>query len=240
MLGFVIEPSITKIDQRRLSNINEWPIPKSAEQVRKIMGVVSYLRSYVPMISKIAAPLDALRNDKNVLEKWTPLHTERLNSIKEILMSKAILHTPKMSEKMYLETDASQYTVSAVLTQRDEQNRTLIIAMASTSLPPSSQNWSVNRRELFAIYYWFQRFRSLLLGHPNIEVWTDHRAITFYYTTHIPNRTIQSYMDVLSEFSFTVTYIKGLDNILPDLLSRIYPPDDNDKELEDEEEKKIK
>lgn len=239
MLGFVIGPGITKIDQRRLSNINEWPIPKSAEQVRKIMGVVSYLRNYVPKISDIAAPLDALRNDKDVENKWTQLHTDRLNSIKQILMSKAILHTPRMEDKMYLETDASQYAASAILTQRDDKGRTIIIAMASTSLPTSAQNWSVNRRELFAIYYGFQRFRSLLLGHPKIEVWTDHKAITFYYTTHVPNRTIQSYMDVLNQFSFTVTYIKGIDNILPDLLSRLYPPLDNEKELE-EEDKKIK
>ncbi|KAG2228457.1 hypothetical protein INT48_007575, partial [Thamnidium elegans] len=223
MLGFVVGPGITKIDQRRLSNINEWPIPKSAEQVRKIMGVVSYLRNYVPKISDIAAPLDALRNDKDVLNKWTSFHTDRLNNIKQILMSKAVLHTPDMQKKMYLETDASQYAASAVLTQRDNNGRTIIIAMASTSLPSSAQNWSVNRRELFAIYYGFQRFRSLLLGHQDIEVWTDHKAITFYYTTHIPNRTIQSYMDVLSEFSFSVTYIKGINNVLPDLLSRLYP-----------------
>lgn len=239
MLGFVIGPGITKIDQRRLSNINEWPIPESAEQVRKIMGVVSYLRNYVPKISDIAAPLDALRNDKDVKNKWTQAHTDRLQNIKQILMSKAILHTPRMEDKMYLETDASQYAASAVLTQRDDKGRTLIIAMASTSLPPAAQNWSVNRRELFAIYYGFQRFRSLLLGHPKIEVWTDHRAITFYYTTHVPNRTIQSYMDVLNQFSFTVTYIKGINNVLPDLLSRLYPPLDNQEEL-DEEEKKIK
>ncbi|KAG2191017.1 hypothetical protein INT47_001072, partial [Mucor saturninus] len=174
MLGFVIGPGITKIDQRRLSNIHEWPIPKSAEQVRKIMGVVSYLRNYVPKISDIAAPLDKLRNDKDVKNKWTQFHTDRLNNIKQILLSKAVLHTPRMENKMYLETDASQYAASAVLTQRDDKNRTIIIAMASTSLPASAQNWSVNRRELFAIYYGFQRFRSLLLGHPKIEVWTDH------------------------------------------------------------------
>ncbi|KAG2191999.1 hypothetical protein INT47_006066 [Mucor saturninus] len=239
MLGFVVGPGITKIDQRGLSNVHEWPIPKSAQQVRKIMGALSYLRNYVPKISDIAAPLDKLRNDKDVKSKWTQLHTDRLESIKQILLSKAVLHTPKMENKMYLETDASQCAASAILTQRDDKNRTIIIAMASTSLPASAQNWSVNRRELFAIYYGFQRFRSLLLGHPQIEVWTDHCAITFYYTTHVPNRTIQSYMDILNQFSFTVTYIKGIDNVLPDLLSRLYPPLDDQYEL-DEEDKKIK
>ena len=154
-------------------------------------------------------------------------------------MSKAVLHTPRMDKKMYLETDASQYAASAILTQRDDKNRTVIIAMASTSLPKSAQNWSVNRRELFAIYYGFQRFRTLLLGHPNIEVWTDHRAITFYYTTHVPNRTIQSYMDVLNEFNFTVTYIKGINNTLPDLLSRLYPPVDDESDIE-EDDKAVK
>lgn len=154
-------------------------------------------------------------------------------------MSKTVLHTPDMTKKMYLETDASQYAASAVLTQRDENGRTIIIAMASTSLPSSAQNWSVNRKELFAINYGFKRFRSLLLGHQDIEVWTYNKAITSYYTTHIPNRTIQSYMDVLSEFSFSVTYIKGINNVLPDLLSRLYPEVNYEEEVE-EDDKKIK
>ncbi|KAG1090832.1 hypothetical protein G6F42_019589 [Rhizopus arrhizus] len=38
LLGFVVGPGIQKIDMRRLSNIDEWPIPKNAKQVRSIMG----------------------------------------------------------------------------------------------------------------------------------------------------------------------------------------------------------
>jgi hypothetical protein len=66
LLGFIVGPGITKIDHRRLSNIDKWPIPKNAAQVRSIMGVISHLRDYCPMLSKVAAPLDQLRNDKDV------------------------------------------------------------------------------------------------------------------------------------------------------------------------------
>jgi hypothetical protein len=66
LLGFVVGQGVTKIDTRRLSNIDDWKIPKTAKQVRSLMGVISHLRDYCPMLSKVAAPIDALRNSKSV------------------------------------------------------------------------------------------------------------------------------------------------------------------------------
>jgi hypothetical protein len=67
MLGFVVGPGVTKLeDMRRLSVIdNMFQIPRNCKQVRSLMGVISYMRDFVPMISKIASPIDALRNSKD-------------------------------------------------------------------------------------------------------------------------------------------------------------------------------
>jgi hypothetical protein len=108
MLGFVVGPGVIKLDMRRLSDIdNMFQIPRNAKQVRSLMGVISYMRDFVPMISKIASPIDALRNCKDSKFNWTALHTKRLQALKEILLSNAIVHTPKMDQWFYLETDAS-------------------------------------------------------------------------------------------------------------------------------------
>ncbi|OBZ81696.1 Retrovirus-related Pol polyprotein from transposon opus [Choanephora cucurbitarum] len=194
MLGAIIGPQITKIDCRRLSSIHEWISCENAVQVRALMGVITYMRAYVPMISKVAAPLDALRNDPDVKNHWTELHTKSLEAVKQILLSNAVLHMPDMSKPFTLETDASLYGIAYALTQRDDHGRTVHIALLSQSLSVSQQNWHVLRRKLYACVWGLDRLRPLLFNHPRIEIHTDHEAITFLYTCKHLNRAIQGYL----------------------------------------------
>ena len=120
LLGFVISRNITKIDTRKLSNIDSWEIPKTTKQVRSIMGVISHLLEYCPMLLKVAAPIDSLRKKKDIKNKWTQLHTDRFEIIKQILMSNQILYAPEPSLPYYLQTDASVLGISACLYQKDE------------------------------------------------------------------------------------------------------------------------
>jgi hypothetical protein len=240
LLGFVVGPGITKIDMRRLSNIDSWPIPKTAKQVKSIMGIVSHLRDYCPMLSKVAAPIDQLRNDKDVKTNWTQLHTDRLNTIKQILLSNQILHSPVLKDKFYLQVDASLFGIAACLYQKDDLGRIKHIGFVSKSLNQAERNWSTNRRETVAIVFGLQKFRSLLWGHPNLEILTDHIALTYMFTSTNLNSTLQNYLEILSEYNFTISHVKGMDNVLSDALSRLYPPIEEDQILEEENQKQIR
>ncbi|KAK4515474.1 Homogentisate 1,2-dioxygenase [Mucor velutinosus] len=240
LLGFVVGPHVSKVDMRRLSDIDHWGPCKSAKQVKQLAGVISYLRPHIPNLSKLMAPIDALRNDPDAGSKWTEEHTKRLEIIKKVLLSEALLTAPDMNKKFYLECDASLYAVAVILTQRDDQGRTVYVAMLSKSLTKSQQNWPVLRRELYAVLFGLVRLRPLLYGHPEIEVMTDHRALIYIYTCKCPTRVIQNYMEILNEYpQLQFTHIKGLDNILPDKLSRLYEPLEDYTELAGDSDKKI-
>ncbi|KAK4512219.1 uncharacterized protein ATC70_003755 [Mucor velutinosus] len=240
LLGFVVGPHVSKVDMRRLSDIDHWGPCKSAKQVKQLAGVISYLRPHIPNLSKLMAPIDALRNDPDAGSKWTEEHTKRLEIIKKVLLSEALLTAPDMNKKFYLECDASLYAVAVILTQRDDQGRTVYVAMLSKSLTKSQQNWPVLRRELYAVLFGLVRLRPLLYGHPEIEVMTDHRALIYIYTCKCPTRVIQNYMEILNEYpQLQFTHIKGLDNILPDKLSRLYEPLEDHTELAGDSDKKI-
>ncbi|KAK4519292.1 Methylcrotonoyl-CoA carboxylase beta chain, mitochondrial [Mucor velutinosus] len=240
LLGFVVGPHVSKVDMRRLSDIDHWGPCRSAKQVKQLAGVISYLRPHIPNLSKLMAPIDALRNDPDAGSKWTDEHTKRLEIIKKVLLSEALLTAPDMNKKFYLECDASLYAVAVILTQRDDQGRTVYVAMLSKSLTKSQQNWPVLRRELYAVLFGLVRLRPLLYGHPEIEVMTDHRALIYIYTCKCPTRVIQNYMEILNEYpQLQFTHIKGLDNILPDKLSRLYEPLEDHTELAGDSDKKI-
>lgn len=240
LLGFIISKNITKIDTKRLSNIDTWEIPKTTKQVRSLMGIISHLRSYCPMLSKLAAPIDSLRNKKNIQGKWTALHTDRLERIKQILMSNQILYAPDPSKPYYMQTDASVLGISACLFQKDDLGRIKHIAFASRSLNSAERNWSTNRRETAAIVFGFEKYKPLLWGHNQIIVLCDHLALTYLFTSSTLNNTLQGYLEILGEYNFSVAHIKGMDNILADRLSRLYPEIAEDKELADEYDQQIK
>ncbi|KAG2190588.1 hypothetical protein INT47_010338 [Mucor saturninus] len=189
---------------------------------------------------RISYSINALRNcsEKNKPFKWTAQQDEALKSLKTWLTSSTILHTIDMNKRIYIETDASHYAYGVLISQRDELGRSLYITFASKTFGKHEMAWSVNRKETYAIVYAFKKYRSILWGHPDIVVLTDHRSLVFMNTATHLCRTLQNYKDVLSEFKYRVEYIPGFSNTFPDILSRLYPPEVEDQILREDEEKK--
>ena len=233
MLGFVVTEMGTMVDPRKLKTVNDWPIPRSGKDIQRFMGLVNYFREYIPKISQVAAPLDRLRNVADVKSHWTEVHTSSFKTLKDILNSRALLHYPDMSKKFIIATDASQYGIAAVLTQKDELDRTKHIAFWSSSLSPSQRRWSTTKRELYAIVEALKRFRPYVWG-TKFEVHTDHKALVYLHTQKVANSMMIGWLEILLDFDFDVIHIQGILNTLPDELSRLYPPDD-DKTLEEGE-----
>jgi hypothetical protein len=109
------------------------------------------------------------------------------------------------------------------------------------SLNPAERNWSTNRREIAAIVFGLIGFRPLLWGHPlPVEVRTDHIALTYMFTSTTLNSTLQSYMDIIGQYTLNIVHLKGIANKLPDALSRVYPPIIEDQTLEGEQDRNIR
>jgi hypothetical protein len=73
--------------------------------------------------------------------------------------------------------DASDYAVGAVLGQRVEKIFHPIF-YASKTLNEAQLNYTVTEKELLAIVYAFEKFRSYLVG-SKVIVYTDHSAIRY-------------------------------------------------------------
>jgi hypothetical protein len=241
MLGFVVDASGVRVDQSKLTNVAKWPLPnKSKKHIQQFMGLVNYLREFIPMISRVAEPLTSLVNAENVEELWTNRRTQSFNAIKEILQSKMMLHYPDLSKKFYVATDASLYGVAAVLFQKNDVGQDLYVGFVSSSLSPSQRRWSTTKRELYAVVLALLKFRKYIWGN-KFTVFTDHKALVYLHTQKIANPMMTGWIETLLDFDFDVVHIPGILNKLPDILSRLYPPlEDEHKLVEDIDAPKIK
>jgi hypothetical protein len=240
MLGFVVDASGVRVDQSKLTNVSKWPLPnKNKKHIQQFMGLVNYLREFVPMISRVAEPLTSLVNAENVEELWTDRHTKSFETIKEILQSKMMLHYPDLSKQFYVATDASLYGVAAVLFQKNEAGQDLYIGFVSSSLSPSQRRWSTTKRELYAVVLALLKFRKYIWG-KKFTVFTDHKALVYLHTQKIANPMLIGWIETLLDFDFDVVHIPGILNKLPDILSRLYSPlEDENKLVEDSVTSKI-
>jgi len=98
-----------------------------------------------------------------------------MQSLKEGLISSLVLALPKDEGIYVLDTDASNFSIGAVLSQnQDGEER--VIAYASKALSRSERNYCVTRREMLAVVYYMRAFRQFLLGR-KFQIRTDHAAL---------------------------------------------------------------
>ena len=120
-------------DPQKIEKVRDYPTPKNLKTLQQFLGLASYYRHYIPLFSKIAAPLHALTRN-TAAYVWTPLCQQAFDKLKELLTTSPVLAFPNLSQPFLLETDASGKGVGAVLSQRQEDCSIRPIAYASRTL----------------------------------------------------------------------------------------------------------
>ena len=108
--------------------------------------------------------------------------------------------------------DASDYAVGAVLGQRRDK-RLHVIYYASQMLNDAQINYATTEKELLAIVFAFDRFRSYLVGSKAI-VYTDHSAIKHLMAKKDAKPRFIRWVLLLQEFDFEIREKKGAENLV--------------------------
>lgn len=222
VLGHILNGSSRTADPDKVQAIQDWPVPHSGKDIERLLGFLNYLRDYIPLYAMIAAPLEPLRKFKVLGARWVPACAAAFSTFKSVLASQVTICFPDYAHQFILAVDASQYGLGLVLYQVvDGQKR--YVLFASKALNKAQRNYSATKRELLAIIFALQRCRQYLYGF-RFQLHTDHEALTFLLTQRHTSYVLQSWFDVLLDFSFVLVHCPGVLNVLPDALSRCFAP----------------
>ena len=97
--------------------ITQWPTPTCVKDVRSFVGLASYYRRFVKDFASVAAPLHSLVQKNGVFE-WSDQAEKSFEMLIGALTSPPILAMPTDLDEFTLDTDASNYAIGAVLSQR--------------------------------------------------------------------------------------------------------------------------
>nr|GEV94072.1 reverse transcriptase domain-containing protein [Tanacetum cinerariifolium] len=121
--------------------------------------------------------------------------------------------------------DASDFVVGDVLRQRVEKHFRPI-HYASKTMTQAETNYTTTEKEMLAVVYTFEKFRSYLIMNKSI-VYTDHSALKYLFAKKDAKARLLRWILLLQEFDFKVIDTKGAENYAADHLSRLGNPYEN-------------
>ncbi|CAN6579304.1 unnamed protein product [Malus baccata var. baccata] len=206
------------IDYRKLNTTtrkDHFPLPFIDQMLERLAG---FYRRFIKDFSKIAQPLCRLLQ-KEVAFEFTKECTESFNQLKELLTTAPIIVPPDWSLPFELMCDASDYALGAVLGKRKDK-RPHVIYYASRTLNDAQLNYSITEKELLAVVFALDKFRSYLIG-TKVIVFTDHAALKYLLTKKEAKPRLIRWILLLQEFDIEIRDKKGSENVVVDHLSRM-------------------
>uniref|UniRef100_A0A2N9H911 Integrase catalytic domain-containing protein n=1 Tax=Fagus sylvatica TaxID=28930 RepID=A0A2N9H911_FAGSY len=174
VLGHVVSSKGIEVDKAKVDLILHLPTPKTVRDVRSFLGHAGFYRRFIKDFSAISRPLCNLLLKESTFE-WTESCEVAFKKLVQLLTSAPIMQAPDWSLPFEIMCDASDYAVGAVLGQRKDK-KPHVIYYASRTLNSAQMNYTTTEKELLAVVFALDKFRSYLMG-TSIVVFTDHAAL---------------------------------------------------------------
>nr|GEV88579.1 reverse transcriptase domain-containing protein [Tanacetum cinerariifolium] len=176
--GLVLDHKISKqgieVDKAKVDVITKLPHPTAVKGIRSFLGHAGFYRRFIKDFSKIARPMTCL------LEKDTPFifskeYIEAFQTLKRKLTEAPILISPDWDMPFELMCDASDFAIGVVRGQRQDKHFRPL-HYASKTMTEAESNYTTTKKEMLAVVYAFEKFRSYLIMNKSI-VYTDHSSL---------------------------------------------------------------
>nr|GEY29328.1 reverse transcriptase domain-containing protein [Tanacetum cinerariifolium] len=177
-------------------------------------------RAKVNVIAKFPHPTTV--KEKNIPFVFFEDCIQAFQTLKKKLTKAPILIAPNWDLPFELMCETSDFAIGAVLGQRHEKHFKPI-HYASKMMNDAETNYTATEKEMLAVVYAFEKFRSYLIMNKSI-VYTDHSAVKYLFTKKDAKARLLRWVLLLQEFDFEVLDTKGAENLVADHLSRLENP----------------
>lgn len=217
-LGYIVGHGEIKTDCSKVEAIKSFPLPKSPKQMRRFLGMCGWYRRFIPEFASHASALtDTLKKSKSfALTEEAILSFETL---KEAMLSAPVLISPDYSKPFTIHCDASNVGIGSVLTQTDDEGHDRPIYYFSRKLNKHQRNYTVTELECLAVVESIKKFRPYI-ELQTFKVITDHHSLKWLMSQKELDGRLARWSLKLQAYNFEIEHRKGVQNALPDALSR--------------------
>ncbi len=232
-VGRLVSSEGVRVDPKDLEAVQSLTsrTPQTVGDVRRLLGFLSYYRTFIQDFSRVAKPLYELLQAKPGAAKgsqyrskvkdpqvpsktpveWTKNHQQTLERLIEMLVKPPVLAYPNFNLPFSLHTDASERGLGAILYQRQD-GKLRVIGYGSRTLTTTEKNYRLHSGKLeFLALKWAvcEKFRDYLFYAPHFMVYTDNNHLTYVMSTAKLNAVGHRWVGELSDFQFDIKYWPG-------------------------------
>jgi hypothetical protein len=230
VLGHVISERGIEVDKAKVETVEQLPPSTDVKSLRSFLGHAGFYRRFIKDFSKITKPLTHLLQ-KDVAFDFDEKCLAAFRTLKSALVSAPIIQPPDWSQPFEIMCDAGDYAVGTVLGQRKE-GRVLAVNYASKTLSGAQLNYATTEKELLAVVFAFEKFRSYIVN-SKVIVYTDHAAIKYLLAKKEAKPRLIRWILLLQEFDVEIRDKKGVENVVADHLPRMNRGQDDKGPIED-------
>ena len=222
-LGHVVRAGEIRIEPAKVQKICGWEPPlRSAKDVRKFWGLVSWCGMYFPHLASVAAPLTSLSSGRRKFI-WTTEAEEAMRLIQQKCMEATVLVPWSDECETRVTTDASDVGLGAVLEQK-VNDIWRPVEFWSRKLKPAETRYSATDKEWLAVVEAVSNHWRHVLEGREVVVRTDHRPLLgkLSSASSVPPLLHRHarWIERLSPFLIRWEHVSGKDNQIADALSR--------------------
>ena len=193
-LGVILEGGTIQMDPAKVKGVADWPPPRNVTDICSFLGFMGFYHYFIPNYSLIAQPMIQLMQ-KNVPFNWDHTCTHMFEHLKSLMCTKPMLQQPYYTKAFFLATDASAYSMGAILLQEGElnprTNKPMLcpVAYYSNTFTLTEQNYDIYEREFLGVLKALKHFRPHLAAMEiPVTILTDHANLTHWKATRKVNR----------------------------------------------------
>jgi len=219
-LGLIINNEGVKVYPIKTAAIWDWKPPTNKKGIQEFMGFCNFYGRFIEGFSRTAKPLYD-RTKKDVKWEWEDKEQAAFDELRQKLCSTPVLTYFKPGRPLLVETDASKYVCSGIVSQHDEDEKLRPIAYRSKKMALAECNYDVHDKELLAIVQALKEGRRYLRGSgQHFKVLADNKSLIRFTTTkELTDRQIR-WSEVFSGFNFKIEFRPGQEGGKPDAVTR--------------------
>ena len=148
-LGYIISKEGIKADPVKTQAIWDWTTPKTKKEIQCFLGFCNFYRQFIEGFSRTANSLhDRIQKKYDGKWEWGEKEQQAFDELRRKLTTTPVMVHFDPRAPIKLETDASKYVGSGILSQQCEDGKWRPVAYRSKTMQDTECNYDIYDKEL--------------------------------------------------------------------------------------------
>jgi len=166
-LGFIIGQEGVKRDPFKTQAIWDWTTPSKIKEIQCFLGFCNFYRRFIEGFSRMARPLYARTKKESIgNSEWGDKEQRAFDELRTKLTTAPVLVYFDPLAPTKIETDASKYVCSGILSQQCQDGKWRPVAYRSKTMSSAECNYDIHDKDLLAILQAFHEWKRYTSRRP--------------------------------------------------------------------------